>query len=407
MDVPDVAEAPDPGPPVDVPAADAPPIAEDVVAPPPDPGPPDVATPADPGALEAETDAGIAGVCFADVAVDPAQPSPNYDQFKPVLAKHCFGTNHQDIQGVEKVVFLGDSVTVGTPNLAHLLNVDNEHFWRNKLATWLAEHFKLNVGEPFLEWGSWKTYDYLKGTAGKVESGDFKSCAKWGARDDDFLEGGNQIGECFPTGGSDKRTLVVFTMGGNDVSSITKEGQDATPEEVAAGYPKALAKAQEAVQYLEDAVKWLKDPARFPKGSFVVFANPFEFTDGTGKTDSCTPQGALDIPGIGKVDLSSFDLNLAAIAGYKPWADPKKQAEIVIWLLEQYLRIAVDYQADMVFMLEHFCGHGYVATGPEADPENRCYLGPDAKLWFDETCIHPNPDGHSAIFEMFKAEILE
>ena len=38
----------------------------------------------------------------------------NYEQFNPVINSTCSGTNHQDIQGVERVVFLGDSITVGT-----------------------------------------------------------------------------------------------------------------------------------------------------------------------------------------------------------------------------------------------------------------------------------------------------
>src|SRR5258708_6468938 len=44
---------------------------------------------------------------------------PNYDQFNPKYPlTHCSGTNQQDITGVQKVVFLGDSVTVGTPPIA-------------------------------------------------------------------------------------------------------------------------------------------------------------------------------------------------------------------------------------------------------------------------------------------------
>ena len=35
------------------------------------------------------------------------------DQCAPVIGSHCVGTNHQDIDGIERVVFLGDSITVG------------------------------------------------------------------------------------------------------------------------------------------------------------------------------------------------------------------------------------------------------------------------------------------------------
>ncbi len=47
-------------------------------------------------------------------------------------------------------------------------------------------------------------------------------------------------------------------------------------------------------------------------------------------------------------------------------------------------------------MLESFCGHGFYA----GDPTNECYRGPDAEVWFDATCIHPNPAGHAAISDM-------
>ena len=57
--------------------------------------------------------------------------------------------------------------------------------------------------------------------------------------------------------------------------------------------------------------------------------------------------------------------------------------------------------ADMVFMLETFCGHGF-----NRDLEDgRCYRGPDADLWFDLSCIHPNPTGHAATAEMFLSVI--
>ncbi|MEZ4463912.1 MAG: hypothetical protein R3F43_05165 [bacterium] len=46
-----------------------------------------------------------------------------------------------------------------------------------------------------------------------------ESCAKLGARNDDFLRDGGQIPDCFPEGGSPKRTLVIFTMGGNDIAA--------------------------------------------------------------------------------------------------------------------------------------------------------------------------------------------
>ena len=347
----------------------------------------------------------IGQICFPNV-YQPDEPGPYYDPFEPIIGSHCFGTNHQNIFAVEEVVFLGDSVTVGTPNLAHLASFDNEHFYRNKMATWLAGHFDLDTG-GFLDWGIWKTYDYFSGKGGKLKTGDFRHCGYWGARTDDIIEGGGQIYECLPSGGSEERTLFLMTLGGNDIAKITQLGAEATAEEVAAGYPAAWALAESTVQHLENGVAHIKDPEFFPNGSWLIYGNGFEFTDGTGQTSSCTPQMKFDIPGIGEIDMAELGIPVALLAGYGEWDKPEVQAEIVIWMLDQYMRIAVDYQADMIWTVESFCGHGYMAAGVNADPDNLCYIGPDAELYFDESCIHPSPAGHNALFEMFKAVVLE
>ena len=71
--------------------------------------------------------------------------------------------------------------------------------------------------------------------------------------------------------------------------------------------------------------------------------------------------------------------------------------------MEEFMSISVDNDTDMLFLLENFCGHGYNRD----DPGGRCYRGPDAELWFDLTCIHPNPTGHQVIADMFMSVILE
>ena len=57
-------------------------------------------------------------------------------------------------------------------------------------------------------------------------------------------------------------------------------------------------------------------------------------------------------PGLGTLDGSQFDLDLAALGGCPQWANPAIQADIVIWMLEQPMGIAVDHGADLVFMTE-------------------------------------------------------
>jgi hypothetical protein len=307
-----------------------------------------------------------ASQCFADDFINAPTNGPDYDQFNPVIGSHCQGTNHQDITGVERVVFLGDSVTVGTPPT---LSTD---FYRAELADALAGKFNLQKPD-FL----WQAADPFNGTSITKESGDFASCSKWGARTDDLLVDNTQIGDCFPPAALSKRTLVVMTMGGNDIASLTKDATNGVAQD------QLWAQTMDFVQKQRDAVKWFYEPGRFPNGVFVVFANMYEFTDGTGNVQSC---------------------DVSALAGFdKPLPQPDVLAEMVVWANEQYLSIAVETGSDMIFMLEDFCGHGFEHDNPAAP----CYRGPGTEVWFDLTCIHPNPTGHDHIKDMFMAVVNE
>ena len=274
--------------------------------------------------------------CFAEIGGDLG---PEYDQFEPVVGSHCQGTNHQEIAGIERVVFLGDSVTVGTP-------------------PWLVTDYY------------WvRLYDALKRRFG--EDLEVQNCAKWGARTDDLLEGKREIAECFPDGGDDRTTLVVMTIGGNDLANWASNRL---------GVDEALAAADEAAAYLDDALAWFREPERFPNGVHVIVGNPYEYTDATGDVSSCLAAGFAGLEG--------------------NWIEG---APAVIHLHERYMEMAVRHGTDIVFLLEAFCGHGYHRD----DPESQCYHGPNAELWFDFTCIHPNPAGHAVIAQMFEAVVAE
>ena len=291
---------------------------------------------------DARADAGplTASRCFANIGGDGGVKI-NYDQFNPKINSQCFGTNHQDIQGVEKLVFLGDSVTEGTPP-----NLPTQYY-RTLLTLQMAAKFGITL--------------------------EVKDCAVWGAQNDDFLgtSGKNEIGTCFPGGVEPKKTLFIWTMGGNDIGSWAKKQLSAAD---------ATIKADASVQQLRDAVTWLKSPTHFPNGSYVVFGNVYEYTDGTGDLSSCPT---------------------ASLAGFSGnWF---QGAPAVAHFQEQYMKVAVDTQSDMVFMLENFCGHGY----HHDDPASQCYRGPNTPIWFDLTCIHPNPDGHKQLADMFAAVIDE
>jgi lysophospholipase L1-like esterase len=370
-----------------VPGMDAAPAVPDAAAPGAD------ATPATPDAASPAVDAALVGPDAAPPVADAAPPAldaaapapaqtasacfervfgraidlgPNYDQFAPTIADHCQGTNHQAIAGVQRVVFVGDSVTVGTPP------TQPRDFYRTRLANSLAQRFGLQAPDAI-----WQNVNLIDGGALSQESGDFASCAKFGARTDDLRRDNDQLERCLPEAERDKTTLIVMTMGGNYVASVTQDGLEGRAVDELWG------ETMEFVDLLRDALEWIRTPGRFPNGVFVVFANLYEFTDGTAETDAC-PAAALG--GFGGM-----------------WDDPQALRDMVIWANEQYLRIAVETQTDMVFMLEGFCGHGFRRD----DPEGPCYRGPGAEAWFDLTCIHPSPEGHRALADMFTAVVEE
>ncbi len=282
-----------------------------------------------------------------------------------VLGSHCMGTNHQDITGIERVVFVGDSVTVGSPP------TPSADFYRSVLADALAARFGLEPPSAL-----WKAANPLDGMAAQRESGDFASCAKWGARTDDLMQDNDQIVDCIPPEQRDKRTLVVMTMGGNDIFQISEDrAGGATPEQT-------LAALDEQVALLDEALAWLLASDQVPGGVFVVFANNYEFTARTGDTTQC--------PG-------------AESAGYdQAWAAASSLVSSAAYANARYLELAVARGIDMIFLEEEFCAHGYGAGLPESP----CYA-PDNEVWFDLTCIHPNAAGHQHIAEMMLAVVEE
>jgi lysophospholipase L1-like esterase len=308
--------------------------------------------------------------CFEGQFVNEASMLPDYDQFMPVLGSHCVGTNHQTIEDVERVVFLGDSITVGSrPTLP-------QQAYRARLGDMLRDEYGLSYGDPLAEF-LWKAPDPFSGQAAQMTAGDFSSCARWGARNDDLPGPGNQLETCFPQDTLGLRTLVVMTMGGNDISSLAQDAIDGASM-------KELWATTEAFVALErEAVEWLTTPGRFPNGVYVVFANIYEFTDGTADVMSCDVSG-----------LAGFD---------QPVPNPAELTELILWANEQYMSIAVDTQTDMLFLLETFCGHGF----GNDDPESPCYRGPGTPRWFDLTCIHPNPEGHGVIADNFMSIVSE
>lgn len=133
-----------------------------------------------------------------------------------------------------------------------------------------------------------------------------------------------------------------------------------------------VASTEEQMQNLRDAVTYITtDKVRFPGKMYVVFANLYEFTDGDGDVDVC--------PG---ADLVGYHYDLSSPS-----------------IKER----AFDTSTNMIFMGEAFCGHDY----GRADTTSVCYREPDAELWFDASCFHPNDAGHGAIADLFQSTIEE
>jgi len=299
--------------------------------------------------------------CLLEDFLNEDTLSLDYDQYSPTIGSHCKGTNHQEITDIERVVFLGDSVTVGTPP------TQGKDYYRSRLADIFVDRFGLEPPSAL-----WKQVNLIDGVALQQESGDFASCSKWGARVDDFFDS-KQIADCLPPDLWDKRTLVVITMGGNDLASIVKHGA------MGQSFDDSLAEAEAVTDLMREAVEYIADDDKFPNGVFVVFANVYEYTDGTGLVASCEA------------------------AGLDNWEDPSQLIDLLSGVNERYMEIAVDTGTDMIFMQENFCGHGYQADNPNGP----CYRGPDQKNFFDLTCIHPTPNGHELIAELFTEVVDE
>ncbi|MEZ4239437.1 MAG: SGNH/GDSL hydrolase family protein [Myxococcota bacterium] len=280
--------------------------------------------------------------CFG-VLGDPDEGAvPDYEPLGPVVPEDCVGTGHQDIGDLDRVVFLGDSITTGT------FPTPDAGFYRNLLVAGLEE----DLGHPL------ETQD----------------CSRWGARVDDLQRDDTQIVDCIGADGTDERaTLVVFTIGGNDMFAYAQDLlAGGTLEQVDADVDDTIALFDQALDTLVAA------RARFPNGLYVVFANLYEYTDGTGDLSVCPAASLLGFDGVVPEMRSEYvRINEAWVAG------------------------AVRTQFDVVFALEAFCGHGFLA----GDPDNECFRGEDAETWFDGTCIHPNEEGHRQLAAMFRTVV--
>jgi len=294
--------------------------------------------------------------CFPHIIEGFGNPYTDIESY--VLNETCAGTHTQSFRDIEHVVFLGDSITVGT------YPTPNDEFYRSLLAKKLAAHYDLIPPQE-----SWYQVNYDTGQVESIRSGDFSSCAALGARTRELFSRSSQLEGCFTEDLYDKKILVIMTMGGNDLNVITQDVVRGKPPE------DLWQTAEKAVAKVDEGMEWLRDP-KFSKGVDVVFTNVYEFTDGTGDATTCPFSSMVNL----NIDVDAPILE-----------------ELIMWMEGQYFETAKRYGFDMLFLAEKFCGHGF----HNEDPSTRCYLGPNTERWFDDTCLHPNPVGHAKISELF------
>ncbi len=288
--------------------------------------------------------------------LDGAPFIADYAIFDPVIGRHCRGTDHQAIVDVEQVVFVGDALmTSSTRNRVNLVEP-----MRAQVATALAERHGLQP--PATEWHG---LDPLTGRPALRRSGDFIACADPLAEVADLLDGPRLLVDCLLPEEYGRRTLFIVTIGIRDVRRLTGVLADGADD------GQTLSVAGQSIDALEQAVRWMMDPVRFPAGSFVVFSNVPDWTDGRGDTAACR-----DWPALPDERQRFFGQMLAHING-------------------QYMRIAVEQGADLVFMQEHFCGHGIHHLRP--DP--LCLGVPEP--WLDESCRFLVPAGETELSRLF------
>ncbi len=286
----------------------------------------DAAEEVDPDAAD---DPGMDGA--ADAAPDPVDDSTP-DGWPPSCYEERMGIKNQVVRDVERVIFLGDSITA-TPYLTSP--------WSDRIRPDLQDLFGSDL--------------------------EIQNYAAWGAITDDILS--DQLPRIDTE--STKRTLVMFTIGGNDALQVI--GDDTTT---------ALAHMEGKVDNLHDILTWLYDPSNVPGGVYVIFANVYNPTDGEGDFTHC---------GFG--------------AGLEDWPNSDEVAETANGWYEDE---ANEHGSDLLNLHDLFAGHGFNNDDPtnpwycnECDP---CTDG--CPRWYDATCIHPNNLGHIALAGFFLCMII-
>lgn len=240
----------------------------------------------------------------------------------------------------KRIIFLGDSITEG------------QGATRDALA-----YTQLLMANADSQWPGFEEADL---EAAWDEAPEVIDVSMGGATTDTLFN--NQLpqleGELeFPAAGE---TIVVFTIGGNDLQRALLPGSNASSV------------ANQALENFGDILGWLQNPSRFPDGVFIYATNVYEPTDGVGQTPGCF----MGIDFSDKMEtFDNFNADLRALG-----------------------------ESEGVAILDlrgHFLGHGFHADADTLD----AYDAEDPTEWFASDCIHPNNRGHHEVRRLFDAAI--
>lgn len=157
-------------------------------------------------------------------------------------------------------------------------------------------------------------------------------------------------------------TIVIMTIGGNDVQSAMLDILSGDPSDV----------VDHVVGNVRTTLEWFQDAERFPDGAYIYFTNVYDPTDNQGQVQACF-----------------FGIDLNALRPYLTDVNAGLRA------------LAVERGASMIDLYGSFQGHGY--TYDNADLTT--YIGDDPTLWFASDCIHPNDRGHHELRREFAAAV--
>ncbi|MFT7519994.1 MAG: lysophospholipase L1-like esterase [Kiritimatiellia bacterium] len=246
----------------------------------------------------------------------------------------------------QRVIFLGDSITKGAGSTGLGL-----------------KYTKLLSDNHDAKWAGWGEHD-LSSLFGEVEVVDV---SRNGAQTTDLIS--DQLPNVSELIGDavSGETIVVMTIGGNDMQAAIAPIITATDKEAA--YQQRIAPT---ITRFGTIIDYFQDSDRFPDGTFIYMTNVYEPTDNVGQTDAC---------------FFGFKIGDAL-----PYLDRAN---------DEVRELAIERGTASIDLRGHFLGHGHNFANSTMDSFDE----PDPTLWLAEDCIHPNDRGHHEVRRLFLTAI--